>query len=106
MSNKSKPNNGINETKASSEDLSPGRCPIGEQGGPGRRQTTADRRTTRRKWSPEENRVVRQCYYRSEYGRNGYKKRMQVIWNETGMFNVHVIFFKKPAYEKLEAGAP
>ena len=56
-------------------------------------QTTADRRTTRRKWSPEENRVVRQCYYRSEYGRNGYKKRMQVIWNETGMFNVHVIFF-------------
>ena len=29
-----------------------------------------------------------QCYYRSEYGRNGYRKRMHVIWNEMGMFNV------------------
>ena len=29
-----------------------------------------------------------QCYYRSEYGRNGYKKRMHAIWNEIGMFNV------------------
>ena len=29
-----------------------------------------------------------QCYYRGEYGRNGYKKRMHAIWNEIGMFNV------------------
>ena len=42
----------------------------------------------RRKWSQEENRVVMQCNYRSEYWRNGYKKRMHVIWNEMGMFNV------------------
>ena len=26
-----------------------------------------------------------QCY---EYGRNGYRKRTHVIWNEMGMFNV------------------
>ena len=41
-------------------------------------QTTAERRTTR-KWSQEENRVVRQCYYRSEYETNEYRKRMHVI---------------------------
>ena len=87
-SNKSKPNNGENETEASSKGLSPGRGLIGEQDGPSHHQTTADRRTARRKWSQEENRVVMQCYYRSEYGGNGYRKRMHAICNEMGMFNV------------------
>ena len=49
MSNKSKPNNGVNEAGASSERLSPGRYPIAEQDEPSCHQTTADRRTTRRK---------------------------------------------------------
>ena len=48
MSNKSKPNNSMNEARASSESPSPGRCPIGEQDGPGHHWITADRRTTRR----------------------------------------------------------
>ena len=69
MSNKSKPNKGVNEAEASSEGLLPGKCPIGEQDGPSHHRTTADRRTTRRKWSQEENRVVMQCYCRSQYGR-------------------------------------
>ena len=72
MSNKSRPNNDVNEAGASSGGLSPGRCPIGEQDGPAHHRTTADRRTRRRKWSQEENRVVMKCYYRSECGRNGY----------------------------------
>ena len=42
----------------------------------------------RRKWSQEENRGVMQCYYRSEYERNGYRKRMHATWNEMGMFNI------------------
>ena len=42
----------------------------------------------RRKWSQEENKVVMQCYYRNEYGKNGYRKRMHAIWNEIGMLNV------------------
>ena len=88
ISNKSKPNNSINEVGASSEDLLPGRCPIGEQDGPSCHRTTADRRTTRRKWPQEENRVVVECYCRSEYGRNGYRKKMHAIWNEMRMFNV------------------
>ena len=29
-----------------------------------------------------------QCYYRSKYGRNGYRERIHAIWNEIGMFNV------------------
>ena len=73
MSNKYKPNNGMNEAGASSEGLLPGRCPIGDQDGPGLHRTTADRTTTRIKRSQEENRVAMQCYFRSEYGRNGYR---------------------------------
>ena len=88
ISNKSKPNKGVNEAGASSEGLSPGRCLIGEQDGPSCHQTIAVRRTMRRKWSQEQNRVVMKCYYRSECGRNEYRKRMHVIWNEMGMFNV------------------
>ena len=29
-----------------------------------------------------------QCYYGSDYGKNGYKKRIHAIWNKMGMFNV------------------
>ena len=35
MSNKNKPNNDVNEAETSSEGLSHGRCPSGEQDGPG-----------------------------------------------------------------------
>ena len=54
-SNKSKPNNGMTEAGASSEGLSPGKCPIVGQDGPNHHQTNAIRRTKRRKWSQEEN---------------------------------------------------
>ena len=88
MSNKNKPNNGVNEAGASREGLSPGRCPIVEQDGSSRHQNTASRKTTRRIWSQEDSRVVMQYYYKNDYGRNGYRKRMHVILNEIGMFNV------------------
>ena len=45
MSNKMKPNNDVNEAGASSEGLSPGRCPIGE---PGCHRTIGNRRTMRK----------------------------------------------------------
>ena len=61
ISSKSKSNNGVIEAGASSEGLLPGRCPLGKQDGSGFQRTTADRRTTRWKWSQEENRVVMQC---------------------------------------------
>ena len=88
MSNKIKPNNSVNEAEASSEGLSPSRCPMGEQDGPGHHGTTAARRKMRRKWSQEENKAVMQCYYRIDYRKSRYRKRMHTIWNEIGMFNV------------------
>ena len=88
MSNKSKPNNGMNDPGASSEFPLPSSCPISKQDRLSRHQITADRRTRRRKWSQEENGVVMQFYDRSEYGRTGYRKRMHVIWNEMGMFSI------------------
>ena len=87
-SNKSKPNNGMTDAGASSEGLSPGKYPIVGQDGPNHHRTNTIRRTKRRKRSQEENWVVMQCYYRSECGRNGYRKRTHPIWNEMGMFNV------------------
>ena len=54
MSNKSKPNNSMNE----SQGLSSSRCPIGEQDRPVSHQATTDRSTMRRKWSQEENKAT------------------------------------------------
>ena len=70
------PNNGVNETGSVSEGLSPGRCPMEEQRGPGRHPATAPR-IQRRKWSQEGNRIV-----------NGYRKRMHRCWIEKEMFPV------------------
>ena len=47
ISNKSKPNNSINEAGASSKGLSHDSCLIGGQDGLGHHRITADRRTTR-----------------------------------------------------------
>ena len=49
LSDKSKPNNGVNEARASSEGFSPSRCPIGVKDGPSRHRTTPIRWTARRK---------------------------------------------------------
>ena len=55
MLNKSKPNNSVDEAGASSEGLLRDRCPTGEQDWPSCHRTTVGTRTTRRKWSQEEN---------------------------------------------------
>ena len=48
----------------SGEGLLPGRCPTEEQGGIGRNHSTV-KEGRRRKWSQEVNRIVMECYYRS-----------------------------------------
>ena len=70
-------NNGVNETGTEGEGLSPGRCLMAQQHEPGHHQATA--RRIRRKWSQDDNRIVMECYYRSEPGRIGYRKRMHSI---------------------------
>ena len=87
MSTINLPSNGVNETGSTSEGLSPGRCPMEEQRGPGRHPATAPR-IQRRKSSQEDNRIVMECYYQSEPRRNGYRKRMHRCWREKEMFPV------------------
>ena len=86
--NQSFQNNGVNETRipCGDESLSPGRCPVEMQHGPGRHHATAVRSTRRRKWSQEENRVVMECYYRSEPRVKGYRKRMHDLWIAKDLF--------------------
>ena len=81
------PNNAVNETRSQCEGLSPGRCPMEEQRGPGRHPATAPR-IQRRKWCQYDNRVVMECYYQSEPKRNGYRKIMHKCWVDKGMFPV------------------
>ena len=45
MSNNGLSNNGVNDVGTSSEGLSPGRCPVAQQRGPGRQPMTASRTT-------------------------------------------------------------
>ena len=78
--------NGVNEAGTASEGLSPGRCPITQQGGPGRYQETAKMKKI--KWTKEFNKVVTECYLRSRPEIRGYRKRMVGIWNEIGLFPV------------------
>ena len=62
MENQNVSNNGVNESGATCEILSPGRCPMEQQRGPGRHPATAARKT-RRKWTQDDNRMVMKCYY-------------------------------------------
>ena len=83
MSNSNNEDNGVNEIGTNSEGLSPGRCTMVQQHGPGRHPATA--RRTRRKWSHEENRVVMECFYQSNPKKFGYRKRIHNLWIEQGM---------------------
>ena len=67
MSNKSKPNNDMNETGASSEGLPPSKCPIVSRMDPV---------------------VIELLLTGGQREENGYRKRIHVIWNEMGIFNV------------------
>ena len=88
MSNHSISNNDVNGAGTSSEGSSSGRCSSGDLRGPGRYPTTA-----RMRWNKEVNKVVMECFYRSnpfnEEGRpiRGYRQRMFREWRVRGMFD-------------------
>lgn len=84
MSNQRNLDNGVNGIITSGEDPSLGRCPVEVQHGPGRHQATANRR----KWTQEENRIVMECFFRSDPAKYGFRKRMYNIWQERNMFPV------------------
>ena len=80
--------NDVNRAGTLCEGPTSGRCPVGEQRGPGRHPTTA-----RMKWNKEVNRRVMECFYRSkpfnEEGKpiRGYRQRMFREWRQRGMFD-------------------
>ena len=63
--------NGVKEARTNNgEDLSPGRCPVGEQRRPNRHQTTAGT-----KWTKEDSKFAITCYLKAkEEGQRGYRK--------------------------------
>ena len=85
MSNNGSSNNGVNEGGTTCEALSPGRCPTAQQ----RQPATA--RRIRKKWSYEENRIVMECFFRSNPKVFGYRKRMHDLWKDLGMFQISVM---------------
>ena len=77
-------NNDVNGTGShGAESASSGRCPTGEQRGPGRHPATA-----RTGWTKEMNIAVMECYFLSnpvdenDKPIRGYRRRMHSIWNE------------------------
>lgn len=64
------PDNGLNETQPSEMGVSPGTGMGNEQPEPGRQQATA-----RRGWGYRINKIVMECYDRSNLTKRGYRKR-------------------------------
>ena len=90
MENITNRNNDVNGARSiSAESATSGRCPMGEQRGPGRHPATA-----RKGWSKEMNIAVMECYYLSnpvyDNGKpvRGYRRRMHGFWKERQSFNI------------------
>ena len=75
------PDNGVNETQSSEMGVSPGTGMDNEQPELGRHQATA-----RRGWGYRINKIVIECYYRSNPSKRGYRKRMLAVWEQLGEF--------------------
>ena len=73
--------NGVKETGAQGEGVSPGRCSVDQQHRPGRHQTTANNQQ-RIKWQKKDNRLLFECYIQSQPEVLGYRKRLVNIWRE------------------------
>ena len=72
--------NDVNETRAFSEGVASGRCPVDQQHRPGRHPATAELRQRRLGWTKEDNKRLFECYARSKPERRGYRKRLLDLW--------------------------
>ena len=72
--------NDVNDTGTLGEGVASGRCPVAQQRRPGRHPVTAEQRQKRLGWTKEDNRLLFECYIRSEPERRGYRKRMLELW--------------------------
>ena len=97
----------MNEARTDNfEDLLPERCPAGKQHGSCSHQNIA-----RKKWTKEENKTAISCYLKvMKESKQGYRKRMYNLWNETEMLEIeeqHLVcqvrsIFKKKRLTEIE----
>ena len=80
MSNIEFHSNDVNETRAFSESVASGRCPVDQQHRLGRYPTTGEQRQKRLGWTKEDNKRLFECYARSKPERRGYRKRLLDQW--------------------------
>ena len=89
MSSNSFSDNSVYESEPSWDGLSFGRGSVRMQADPGRHPVTAQGKPRQRKaWSPEENRVIMECYLRSQPEIRGYRICMSDLWKSKDMFAV------------------
>ena len=70
--------NGVNET---------GRHGVPDPAPAGRHQATG-RTNQRMKWEKEVNKIVIECWIKTEPSKRKYRQRMKKIWDEIGVFPV------------------
>ena len=80
--------NGVKETGTlQSESVAPGRLSVPDPAPAGRHQAT-DQTNQRMKWEKEVNKIIIECWIKSEPSKRKYQQRMKKIWDEIGAFPV------------------
>ena len=79
---------GVNETGTlQGERIAPGRHGVPDPDPAGRHQANG-RTNQRMKWEKEVNKILIECWIKSEPSKRKYQKRMKKIWDEIGVFPV------------------
>ena len=79
---------GVNETGTlQGESVEPGRHGVPDPAPAGRHQATG-RTNQRMKWVKEVNKILIECWIKSEPSKRKYRQRMKKIWDEIGVFPV------------------
>ena len=80
--------NGVNETGTlQGESVATGRHGVPDLAAAGRHQATG-RTNQRMKWEKEVNKIVSECWIKSEPSKRKYRQRMKKMWDEIGVFPV------------------
>ena len=83
LSSTERETNDVNRCRLAEQGPSSGRC--SRQGNNGRHHANPVI-SKRRKWTSEENKIVKECYLLNEPKIRGYRKRMLSLWQQKGMF--------------------
>ena len=88
LSNQGNKNNGVNGTGTTScEGVAPGMHGVPDPASPGHHQET-DQTKKRMRWEKALNKIVIECWIRSEPTKRKYRQGMKKIWDQIGVFPV------------------